>query len=344
MKKLESRRKHNTKILPFDDAAISEAEKLLSKGGICAVPTETVYGLAAAAFHDKAVERIFTAKGRPQNNPLIVHVSDPRMVYPLVAEIPKQLEPLAKHFWPGPLTLIMKKNGLVPDIVTGGLDTIAIRIPSHPLMLQLIETCGYPLAAPSANTSGAPSPTTAEHVYSDLCGKIPLILDGGSCEVGLESTILSLTGETPKLLRPGAVTVEQIEKIIGQISIAEGVTRPHEGNPDSPGLSYTHYSPKANLTLFVGSREDFVAAAKNGGYDHALCFVTEGEACGLPYASLGAAENSISAQRLLYSALRELDERKAEKVLCRCPAANGDWLALYNRLLRASGFKVSENV
>lgn len=338
----DRRRKFKTQVLPCDEQSYLKAKELMDKGEVVAVATETVYGLAASAFHDRAVQRIFLAKGRPQDNPLIVHISSIGMLYPLVTEIPPQLELLANRFWPGPLTIVMKKSGLISDIITAGMDTVAIRMPSHPSVKRLIEVCGYPLAAPSANTSGAPSPTSAKYVLEDLGGKIPLILDGGDCSVGVESTVVSLAGETPILLRPGAVTLEQLRQVLGEVKVAKGVNEPPAAGekPLSPGMSYRHYSPKAKVTLYVGSAEGFTTAAGGGEYDFAICFDAEGEKCGLPYESLGESDNAATAQQRVFSALRHADERGAAHVIARCPAKDGDWLALFNRLQRSAGFEV----
>ncbi|HOP09964.1 MAG TPA: L-threonylcarbamoyladenylate synthase [Oscillospiraceae bacterium] len=339
-------KKYKTQIVPADDDGIAKAEKLLSSGQVVAVATETVYGLAASAFHDGAVKKIFIAKGRPQNNPLIVHITTLNMVYPLVTEIPAKLKKLAETFWPGPLTIVMKKSGLIPPVVTGGLDTVAIRMPSHPSIRKLIDACGYPLAAPSANSSGMPSPTTAQHVFDDLNGKIPLILDGGTCEVGVESTVISLAGEKPILLRPGAITLEQLQAVLGEVEVAKGVDEaPSEDDaPLSPGMSYRHYSPKAKVTLVVGSEDAYLnyLSEHNGENVWALCFGHEGEKSGLPYLSLGEFEDSVSAQHNLFAALRMADEKGAAQVIARCPKKNGEWYALFNRLQRSAGFTVIE--
>ncbi len=341
-------KKYKTQIVPADDAGISKAEKLLSSGQVVAVATETVYGLAASAFHDGAVKKIFIAKERPGNNPLIVHITTLNMVYPLVAEVPAKLNQLAGAFWPGPLTIVMKKSGLIPPIVTGGLDTVAIRMPSHPSIRKLIDACGYPLAAPSANSSTKPSPTTAQHVFDDLNGKIPLILDGGTCEVGVESTVVSLAGEKPVLLRPGAITMEQLQAVLGTVEVAKGVNEAPvaDSSPLSPGMSYRHYSPKAKVTLVVGSEDAYLKYLSknklNGENVYALCFGHEGEKSGLPYLSLGEYEDSVAAQHNLFAALRMADKKGALQVIARCPKKDGEWYALFNRLQRSAGFEVIE--
>lgn len=340
----DEHRRYRTKIMPADEAGLSAAEKLLSAGNVVAVATETVYGLAASAFHEGGVRRIFTAKGRPQTNPLIVHVSNTGMVYPLISEIPKGFRELAERFWPGPLTIVMKKSGLIPGVVTAGLDTAAIRMPSHPAVRALIDKCGYPLAAPSANSSGAPSPTCARHVFDDLKGKIPLILDSGCCGVGVESTVVSLAGEKAMLLRPGAITLEQLREVLGEVDIAAGVNEPPApgSRPLSPGMSFRHYSPKAKVVLLVGGAESFLRYISEhpveGGF--ALCFDSEGERAGIPFVSLGKKEDSAEAQRNVFAALRGADDRGAAHIYARCPAKDGEWLALFNRLQRSAGFEV----
>ncbi len=345
--KMAQNKKYKTEIVSADDAGVVKAEKLLSSGQVVAVATETVYGLAASAFHDGAVKKIFIAKERPGNNPLIVHVTTLNMVYPLVVEVPPKLKKLAEAFWPGPLTVVMKKNGLIPLIVTGGLDTVAIRMPSHPSIRKLIDACGYPLAAPSANSSGKPSPTTAQHVFDDLNGKIPLILDGGTCEVGVESTVVSLAGEKPVLLRPGAITLEQLQSVLGTVEVAKGVNEAPAADsaPLSPGMSYRHYSPKAKVTLVVGSEDAYLKYLSENNLSEnvfALCFGHEGEKSGLPYLSLGEFEDSVAAQHNLFSALRMADEKGASQVIARCPKKDGEWYALFNRLQRSAGFEVIE--
>ena len=238
---------------------IETAGKLLKDGELVAIPTETVYGLAADALNGEAVANIFKAKGRPMDNPLIVHIADLSQVDDLVAFVPPVLEDLAKAFWPGPLTVIMEKSDLIPDEVSAGLDTVAIRMPSHPVARAIIKAAGTPLAAPSANTSGMPSPTTAAHVLHDMDGKIAAVVDGGPCEVGVESTVLTLCTRVPRILRPGRVTPEDLFDVLGDVDVDDAVLgQLAEGAvAASPGMKYKHYSPKAEVYIVDGSAEGF---------------------------------------------------------------------------------------
>ena len=238
---------------------INTAAAILRDGGLVAMPTETVYGLAADALNGEAVRRIFEAKGRPMDNPLIVHVAEFSDIerLRLVSEIPEKAIRLAKAFWPGPLTIIMKKGSVIPDEVSAGLDTVAIRIPSHPTARALIKTSALALAAPSANTSGKPSPTTAQHVIDDMDGRIEAVLDGGACSVGVESTVITLVADTPRILRPGIITREEIEAVIGSVDVDRAVLNKLESDEkaSSPGMKYKHYSPKARVVLLRGEDE-----------------------------------------------------------------------------------------
>ena len=245
-----------TKILPASEEAIQEAAQLLREGQLVGIPTETVYGLGANAFDEAAVRSIFAAKGRPADNPLIVHVSRPEEAEPL-CEVTETARTLMKAFCPGPLTMLMKRKSCISDVVTAGLPSVAIRIPSHPVAHRLLEVCGVPVAAPSANTSGKPSPTTAQHVVDDLHGKLPLILDGGECQVGLESTVIDLTAPIPTVLRPGGVTTEMLLTVLKEVKVADSVLRPlREGEKAlSPGMRYRHYAPSGKLTMVKGTPE-----------------------------------------------------------------------------------------
>ena len=230
----------------------------LKNGQVVGMPTETVYGLAANALDGKAVEGIFEAKNRPMDNPLIVHICDLDQLLELTEEVPFTAIQLANAFWPGPLTMVFRRSHAVPNQVTAGGDTVAVRMPSHPLALQLIKECGFPLAAPSANRSGSPSPTTAAHVMEDMNGIIPAVLDGGSCSVGVESTVLSLVDGNPRLLRPGGVTKEQLEAVIGGVEVDPSVLQNvHLEKVSSPGMKYKHYAPKAKVTLLRGEGDKF---------------------------------------------------------------------------------------
>lgn len=330
-----------------DEASVNKAAELLQAGQIVAIPTETVYGIAASAFNGAAVKKIFEAKGRPQDNPLIVHIDRLEMLEGLVACVPEGAKALAEAFWPGPLTIIMPRGPKVADEVCAGLDTVAIRMPSHPVARAVIAASGLPLAAPSANRSGGPSPTIAQDVMADMDGRLPLILDGGACGVGVESTVITLAGEQPMLLRPGFVTKEQLEGVLGcEVQLAGAVLHKlKEGETArSPGMKYKHYAPKAHVTILRG---DFDAYRKYV-CDHAgpgvwaLCFDGEGEQLPVPFISYGAKEDDAAQARELFSALRRLDEKGAETVYARCPHVGGVGLAVYNRLVRAAAFEVVE--
>ena len=248
----------NTAILK--ESEISKAAKIIRSGGLVAIPTETVYGLAANALDGKAVSKIFVAKGRPMDNPLIVHIASVDDIENLVSEFPEKAHLLAKHFWPGPLTMILPKSKIIPDEVSAGLETVAVRFPSNKTAQKIIAESGVPLAAPSANSSGYPSPTEASHVKEDLFGKIDAIVDGGKCNVGVESTVITLASDVPRLLRPGAVTLEQIKDVIGEVEVDKAIcNRLDEGEKViSPGMKYKHYSPLAKVILVKGSDDAYI--------------------------------------------------------------------------------------
>ncbi len=332
-----------TKLLLASDESVEYAGRLLSQGEIVAIPTETVYGLAADAFNGTAVSEIFAAKGRPQDNPLIVHISDICQVKQLARSFPDKAKKLAEKFWPGPLTMILPKRPEIPDEVTGGLDTVGIRFPSNTTAQAIIRAAGTPLAAPSANRSGSPSPTSAQHVFDDMNGRIPLVVDGGECEVGLESTVITLALETPMLLRPGAVTFEQLKDTIGNVDVASAVLSElsNDEKPASPGMKYKHYSPNADVTILEGS-VDAIKNYLNGEAedgDYMLCFEGEEELFDLPSVTYGTEDDALSQSHDLFSALRKVDELGAKRVFARCPSSEGVGLAVLNRLLRAAGFK-----
>lgn len=324
------------------DEALAEAKRLIADGCVVAIPTETVYGLAANAFDEAAVKRIFEAKGRPADNPLIVHISEFSQLAPLVTEIPEKVKIMAEKYWPGPLTMIMKKSSVVPDVTSGGLDTVAVRMPKSEYARDIISACGVPLAAPSANLSGSPSPTDAQCVFDDMNGRIPLIIDGGECEIGVESTVISFVGDTPTLLRPGGITVEMIESAVGKINISDAVLNQlRDGETAaSPGMKYRHYAPKAHITIVKGDFEKFYNYVKDLDC-FVLCF--EGEEGHFRNAvTYGKADDSQSEAHRLFSALRELDEKGAKTVYARCPEISGLGLAVYNRLIRSAGFNIIE--
>ena len=329
---------------------IKTAGKLLKDGELVAIPTETVYGLAADALNGEAVANIFKAKGRPMDNPLIVHIADLSQVDDLVAFVPPVLEDLAKAFWPGPLTVIMEKSDLIPDEVSAGLDTVAIRMPSHPVARAIIKAAGTPLAAPSANTSGMPSPTTAAHVLHDMDGKIAAVVDGGPCEVGVESTVLTLCTRVPRILRPGRVTPEDLFDVLGDVDVDDAVLgQLAEGAvAASPGMKYKHYSPKAEVYIVDGSAEGFAKyvnekVAERAADEAAVAaLVFDGEESLVNCVTLpfGAEDDSLGQAEHLFDDLRRADELGVSDIYVRCPSAEGVGLAVMNRLLRAAEFRI----
>ena len=324
--------------------AIETAAQIIKDGGLVGIPTETVYGLAANALNGKAVAKIFAAKGRPMDNPLIVHISEFSQIYQLVKEVPDSAKKLAARFWPGPMTIILPKSDLIPDEVSAGLDTVAVRFPSHSAARALIDAAGLPLAAPSANLSGHPSPTTAEHVMNDLNGKIEAILDGGACGVGVESTVITLVTNPPRLLRPGGITLEQLRSVLGEVELDDAVLNPLAKGvrATSPGMKYKHYSPKANVIIIDSDFDKY----KNYVNNHntvgtaALCYNGEDTDLIVPTVCYGGKEDFKEQARGLFDALRKLDDMNAETVFARCPEPKGVGLAVYNRLIRAAGFEV----
>lgn len=340
-----------TEVLPafageheLNTEAIKKAGELLRAGEVVAIPTETVYGLAANAYDGNAVSKIFKAKGRPQDNPLIVHIAKVETLSDLVAEVPEAAKKLAAAFWPGPLTMILPKSEKIPDAVSAGLPTVAVRMPSHPVAHAVIEAAGVPLAAPSANLSGSPSPTNAKYVLEDMHDRIPLILDGGSSAVGVESTVITLATARPRVLRPGGITVEQLRALLGEVDVDDAVLHKlAEGvRAASPGMKYKHYAPRADITIVKGSFAEFRRFVETKEKDaFVLCFA--GEEKYFPHAvTYGREDDGLSQANRLFDALRELDEQGANTVYARCPALSGVGLAVYNRLIRAAGFKIVE--
>lgn len=334
-----------TEVLKASEESINKAVVILKNGGVVGLPTETVYGLGANAFDSLAVEKIFEAKGRPKDNPMIVHVAEIEEVYSLVRVFPEKAKLLAEKYWPGPLTIIMPKSDKVPARTSGGLDTVAIRMPSHPVMRDVIKKAGFPIAAPSANLSGSPSPTNAKYVFDDMDGRIQLIIDGGDCEVGLESTVITLAGEKPRLLRPGGITPCQLEEVLGEIEIDVAVKSKLEENAQaaSPGMKYKHYAPKTKVVIIKADTEkyiEYVSAHKENAA--ALCFEEEADKLPVKCVSYGKIDDSSSQAKRLFDALRELDETGAEVAFAHCPSDEGIGLAVYNRLLRSAGFDVIE--
>ncbi len=333
-----------TKRLTAQPNDIEEAARLLRDGRLVAVPTETVYGLAADALNPAAVASIFTAKDRPMDNPLIVHIADIKDWAPLVQSIPANAKKLADAFWPGPLTIILPAAECVPNEVRGGLDTVAVRFPSHPVAQAVILHAGCPLAAPSANRSGAPSPTNAERVWEDMQGRIDAIVDGGDCDVGVESTVIDLSHDTPRLLRPGGVTPEMIEEVIGNITIDEAVTHALKKGAvaASPGMKYKHYAPKARIRLVKGNAASYIRYVNEHAADGvgALCFDEDVEALTVPAVSYGHRAAPLEQAHQMFDALRRLDELGMTTVYAACPTPRGVGLAVYNRLIRAAGFDI----
>lgn len=327
------------------DTAVNKAAELINKGEIVGIPTETVYGLGADALNEEAIKKIFLAKGRPQDNPLIVHISDFDMLKGLVSEIGEIREKLIKSFWPGPLTVIFPKSDAVSGHVTAGLDTVAVRMPSHKVAREIIARAKTPVAAPSANTSGKPSTTSAEHVYADLKDKIPLIVDGGNAEIGLESTVVTVKGNTVTILRPGGVSVEMIKNTIpeAEVIVAEAVLRPLKENEEalSPGMKHKHYSPAAKVILCEGDDEKIVAFA-NSYRNKKAVFIGKEDLCvktGIDYFTYVNNEEEAS---LIFDYLRKADDKGYDFVIISLAKEEGIGLALNNRLLRAAGFEVTK--
>ncbi|MEN3005677.1 L-threonylcarbamoyladenylate synthase [Dehalobacterium formicoaceticum] len=335
----------------MDKAALKKGALLLRQGEVVAFPTETVYGLGANALDPAGVDKIFLAKGRPGDNPLIVHVAHPGQLKSLVTEIPPGAYALMERFWPGPLTLIFPKSSLVPSNVTGGLNTVALRMPKHPIALALLQEAGVPVAAPSANLSGKPSPTVGEHVWTDLMGKIPLILDGGETQYGVESTVLDLTATPPMILRPGGVTLEEIQEVIGEVR--QDPALKENQPPRSPGMKYTHYAPEAEVLIMEGSEQEITSLIVNHyqrlvktGQKIAL-LVSEETAQELEHQLvpdyleiLGPRKNLSLVAHRLFSALRHADLHSVDLILIEAFSDQGLGAAVMNRMRKAAGNKV----
>ena len=337
-----------TKLLHRSAADIAQAGRLLAGGEVVGIPTETVYGLAANALDEAAVAKIFEAKGRPQDNPLIIHISALEQLEGLAEEISPAVWQMAEQFWPGPLTMVVKKKDIVPDRTSAGLDTVGIRMPSHPVARAIIDAAGVPLAAPSANTSGKPSPTTARDVLDDMNGKIPAIVDGGACTVGVESTVVDMTGEFPQILRPGAITEEMIREAMGAVSTdratLEGLS--DDAKVRSPGMKYRHYAPKAPVILLEGAPEDTYLALleqMQQPWTGVICFeeylpaIKESKSR-LVY-SLGYSWDHAEHARRLFALLRKFDRTQAKRIVVQCPRTMGANAGTVNRLRKAAGFQ-----
>ena len=335
-----------TQILSASDPrTVSVAAELIRKGELVAIPTETVYGLGANGLDEDAVKKIFEAKGRPQDNPLILHVAEAREIERFCHSIPEAAWRLAEAFWPGPLTMVLPAKDTVPKRTTGGLSTVAVRCPDSDVTRAIIRLAGVPLAAPSANISGKPSTTTAQHVLHDHDGKIPAIVDGGSCRVGVESTIVDLTEQPARLLRPGGITPEQLKAILGELVVDKAVTAQIDKDAvvKAPGMKYRHYAPSEPVVIVSGSREKAAAYIRRHFEpgDRVLCFEEELPLYeGLSPLSYGleADVNTLSAG--LFAALRELDDPSIHQVYARCPEGEGVAYAVQNRLKKAAAFHI----
>ncbi len=338
-----------TQLLPATDESLALASRLLAEGQLVAFPTETVYGLGAHALDRNAVLGIFAAKGRPADNPLIVHIHD-RSQLDCICETNDLALRLMDAFWPGPLTIILPKKEAVPYEVTANLDTVAVRMPSHPVAAALLRVCNLPIAAPSANRSGKPSPTAARHVLDDMDRRIPLIIDGGESDVGLESTVISLVGEKPCILRPGGVTQAMLEAVIGEVTLAGSILRPLQKGEKalSPGMMYKHYSPDGQVTLIEGE-EGAVVEALRRLYAHAereghrvcvMCFTEHVEALRACHPhDIGSKEDSSEVAHRLFATLRNLDDEKMDVIFSEVVPPEGVGLAVMNRLGRAAAFR-----
>ncbi len=333
-----------TEKLSADKEGLSKAALILKNGGIVAIPTETVYGLAASAMDGKAIKKVFQAKGRPQDNPLIVHICDMEMFESIVKAIPQTAYKCAQKFWPGPFTMVLPSNGSVANEVSAGLNTVAVRMPSDKIAAEVIALSGLPLAAPSANTSGSPSPTTAVHVINDLDSKIDAVVLGNDCEVGVESTVVSFATTPPRLLRPGAVTAEQLREIIPDLVIDKAVlAEPETGERvASPGMKYKHYAPKTEAYLVEGESVEFTEFVNSVNDGVAVCFKEEADRITVPKLIYGSINDEATLAHEVFSILREIDSSGLNKAYIHAPSKKGVGLAVYNRLIRACAFRVIE--
>lgn len=325
------------------EETFQSAGKILREGGLVAFPTETVYGLGANALDPDAAAKIYAAKGRPADNPLIVHVADPSEAEDLAVTTPVYYA-LAQRFMPGPLTVILDKKPRIPDSVTGGLNTVAVRCPDHAAARRLIQAAGVPIAAPSANLSGSPSPTTAEHVLADLSGRVDMILDGGACAIGVESTVIRLTDEGCTLLRPGEVLPRELASVVKNVLVDQAVLDPNAAGdrPQSPGMKYRHYAPKTKLILVEGGRDTFVEFVNSRkdfcgvlAYTEDLNRFTQSKVM-----DLGAENDPAAQMHNLFRILREADGMQVPVIYAPLPPKTDEYLALYNRIIRAAGCEV----
>lgn len=333
-------------------ADFAEAVELLRAGKLVAFPTETVYGLGGDAFDSTASARIYAAKGRPSDNPLIVHIADVSELEKLAYDIPEDAYRLADRFWPGPLTMILKKRDIIPRETTGGLDTIAIRMPSHPIARRLIQEAGLPIAAPSANASGRPSTTKAEHVIEDLNGRIDMIIDGGSSDIGLESTIVDLTCSPALILRPGYITIEMLRELIPDIAFDKAVTKRVRDDSivaKAPGMKYKHYAPKGDLTIYEGAPADVIAAINRAAAEKVAqgykVGILASEECASGYTTgtvevVGSRNDEDSIANRLFDLLRRFDTEKIEFIYAESFESDNLGQAIMNRLLKAAGYQI----
>lgn len=333
-----------------EPGSIEKAGEILKKGGLVAFPTETVYGLGANALDEKAAAKIYAAKGRPSDNPLIVHIARMEDLPAVASEIPEKAKMLAEHFWPGPLTMIFKKTEKVPYGTTGGLDTVAVRMPVHPVALQVIAAGGGFIAAPSANTSGKPSPTTAAHVAADMDGRIDMVLDGGAAGIGLESTIVDMSEETPVILRPGYINQAMLEQVIGEVRMDQALIQENSKvRPKAPGMKYKHYAPKADLKIVEGTQEAVIAeinrriceqAAKGEKTGVIATEETKDLYKGGLVKSIGRRSDEEAIARHLYSVLREFDESEVTQIYSEAFDTPNMGQAIMNRLVKAAGHQI----
>ncbi|WP_353093707.1 L-threonylcarbamoyladenylate synthase [Tissierella praeacuta] len=333
-----------------DKDLISEAVNIIKNSGIVAFPTETVYGLGANGFDESAIKKIFEAKGRPQDNPLILHVHSMEKVEELVEEVPDIARKCMEEFWPGPLTILFRRSNNVPDMITAGLDTVAIRMPEHRIALELIKMSDVPIAAPSANTSGRPSPTSADHVIEDLMNKVDMIIDGGDTGIGLESTVLDLSGDSPMILRPGGVTKEQLQRIIPNVTIDSAIIKENENIiPKSPGQKYRHYAPKSDMMVFSGDVEKIVENIVEKTKEYINSGKRVGVICteetkkfykdGL-IISIGSRQNKETIAHNLFNTLRSFDEKNVDIILAEGVELSDLGIAIMNRMMKAAAGKV----
>ena len=330
---------------------IDLAARILREGGLVGIPTETVYGLGANGLDPEAVKEIFRAKGRPQDNPLILHIPTAQWLERYCKNIPETAYILAEKYWPGPMTMVLERKDIVPDVVTANLDTVGMRCPDHDLCRAIISAADVPVAAPSGNTSGRPSPTTAKHMLEDMDGKIEAIVDGGPSGVGVESTIIDLTCDPPRLLRPGGVTLEQLRQVLGKVDVDPAVTRLMGAGeqPRAPGMKYRHYAPKAPVTVVTGDAEKGASyiSSQAGEKDGIICFdefiaLFPVQSAQEHVRGLGPADDKEEQARHIFDALRAFDHTDVTAIWAQCPDTEGIGLAIANRLNKAAGFHIVE--